>query len=162
VEQPSASSLARIASVGDERNVVTTHRDADYLTWRYREAPYRDELSYVVGGRNGSRELVAVLRVTSSRGATVARVLDLFGNLGHPLLVRDVMSMAAQHALAHGACQVTALAGTPTLSTVLRRVGFLQVNGGAFCWTTELERWDGTIEGSDPHFVLGDSDNDAP
>ena len=162
LDRPSAEALAEVFDRNWDAEVTTTFRDAEYLAWRYLEAPYRNELFVVVGGEGESPDVVTVIRVMRRGKGNVARVLDLFGALSEPEMVSDVLSLAAKHALTLGACQLTALSANQAISDSLRAAGFVVRTGARFCWTFGGRDLHSRIEGSFLHLALGDSDNDEP
>jgi hypothetical protein len=141
---------------------TTTFRDAEYLGWRYLDAPYRSEIFAAVGGSASVPTVAAVTRVMHSEQGDVARVLDVFGALHETETVRDVLQSVAQHALSRGAIQVTVMSGLPLLSACLRAAGFVLRSPTRFCWTCSDSGLHSRIERSRLHLVLGDSDNDEP
>lgn len=162
VEDPSAGELAEVFHRGEDPRVATTFRDADYLEWRFLDAPYRDEFFVVSGGVGAASDVAAVVRVMHDQRGTVARILDLFGALVETEVVRDVLWLAARHALSLGACQTTAMSASPSISGCLRSVGFAVRRRGRFCWTCSDGSVSSGINASTLHLVLGDSDNDEP
>lgn len=159
---PDAGDLAEIFAGEPEANVTTTSRDAEYLTWRYLDSPYRDELFVVTGGEENLPGVAAIVRVLSARGRKVARILDLFGALNKAEIVRDVLLLCARQAVALGACQVTALAANPVVARCLRGAGFWIRSRGRFCWHSGDARLRSLVARHPLHVVLGDSDNDEP
>jgi hypothetical protein len=159
LDRPEAEAMAAVFAAGEAEG-VTTERDAGYLSWRYLEAPYREELSFIVGGSGEAPDVVAVLRVTETRNGRVARLLDIFGRLDDEEVVRDVLGLVLQRALSLGACQVTAMASSRALARHLRRAAFAIRRRGRFCARSEDRGLYAAVEGPALHLVLGDSDND--
>ncbi len=157
-----ADELAAVFASARPSSAVTTDRDAGYLRWRYLDAPYRDELFVVGGGAGDALRVVVVIRVLERGGKTVARILDLFGDLGDGELVHDALMSAAKHAHSLGACQVTAMSARPEIARLLRTAGFSVGGRARFCWSASDGGVQATIGSADHHLVLGDSDNDEP
>ena len=162
LDQPGSEVLAEVFARGRDAAATTTHRDASYLAWRYLDAPYRDELFVVAGGAGSMADVAMVVRVLQGRRGTVARVLDFFGALSDAIVVRDVLWLAAKHALSIGAIQITAMSTNPSISKCLCAAGFLIRSRGRFCWTCADGGLHSRIEASTLRLVLGDSDNDEP
>ncbi len=157
-----ADELAAVFANARPSAVVTTPRDAKYLRWRYLDAPYRDEIFVVGAGTGDALRVVVVIRVFERGGKTVARVLDLFGDLRDAEVVHDALMAAAKHAHSLGACQVTSMGAHPELSRRLRSAGFFVASRARFCWSASDAAVQAAIGSADLHLVLGDSDNDEP
>jgi hypothetical protein len=162
VETADPEMLAAIFHRDCSSEVTTTLRDEEYLTWRYFDAPYRRELTYIVAGGTSSPRVAVIMRVMDRAEGTVARILDLFGDLSKKEVVRDALRLGASRALRLGAQQVTAMATTPGLSETLRSAGFIVRKPSRFCWSCRERSTFERINSSQIHFVIGDSDNDEP
>lgn len=162
VERPRTEDLAGIFRRNLESSSITTFRDEKYLNWRYLEAPWYDDLCFVVGGRRGVAEVAAVIRFVQNGKFTVAKILDLFGALNNRDVVRDVVWSAASQALSRGACQMTAMSSSRAVSAYLREAGFILRGRGRFCWTSNDDDLTTRFGATPLHLVLGDSDNDEP
>jgi GNAT superfamily N-acetyltransferase len=152
--------LAAIFARHQRADVVTTARDAEFLRWRYLEAPYRDALAFYTGGGAPSAPSVAlVARTLPLASGTLVRVLDLFGDLDDAHAVRDVVGLCLRDAARGGAVQVTALATVPRLRALLRSLGFVASSTARFCWHSHVPALLDRLWG-ECWFTLGDSDND--
>jgi hypothetical protein len=162
IDRPRAEELATVFAEGSDRTSTTTFRDAEYLAWRYLESPFRDKLVVIVGGEDSAAEVAAVLRILARANGTVARILDLFGQLEKERVVRDVLLMVSKVAYSAGAIQVTSMSANRSLSRTLRSIGFTLKSRARFCWLSGDRELQERIGVAPLHLALGDSDNDEP
>ncbi len=154
--------------------VPTTLRTADYLRWRFFDAPYANQLTYYAGYTAPAEpslltaalpDIVLVVRTLERAGRREVRILDVFGRLdGSPQIQRALaaaLRLAASDAARAGAVQVTALVSLPTLLPAFRAAGFWLRSVGRFCWHTTNSAHYATLAGPS-HWALADSDNDEP
>lgn len=152
-----SKTFARFASP----ELVTTFRNADHLKRRYLSGPYRDEISFYTAGRTDEPSHCLILRIR--RAVTVsARVLDVFGDLSDRAGLRDVIGLAVREATEAGAAQVTAMASSRRLSSMLLARNFLLSRRMRFCWYSKDPGLTALVAQGDMHWTLGDSDNDGP
>lgn len=160
LENPSAEFLADVFRRQDH-SILTTNRTAEYLRWRYLEAPYREQLLFFTAGAEQTPVLAAVTRIFMRQGVKIARILDVFGDLSDDvaltaLLRRIVVEMSRQKAI-----YITAMVTRPELFPIFRAVGFVFSVSSRFRWfSPDLEVM--RIIGEEPgYWCLGDSDNDS-
>lgn len=160
VENPSAEFLADVFRKQDH-SILTTNRTAEYLRWRYLEAPYGQQLLFFTSGDEQAPVLVAVTRTFIHQGVKIARILDVFGDLSNAvaltaLLKRIVAEMSEQKAV-----YITAMVTRPELFPIFRAIGFVFSVSSRFRWfcpDPEVMR----VIGEEPgYWCLGDSDNDS-
>ena len=160
IEQPTAEFLAGIFQQ-QKHDLITINRTASHFQWRYLDAPYRDQLMFFVAGDDSKPSLAAVIRIFVRRDVTIARILDLFGDLedrpGLSALLRFITVEMAKTGVVYIAAMVT----RPELVSVFRLNGFIMSTSSRFCWrSTDPEIM--SIIGENPgHWCLGDSDNDS-
>jgi GNAT superfamily N-acetyltransferase len=159
--EATAGAMAAIFEHYKAQYPVTIYRDAAYWQWRYWEAPYRDELLfYRAGPANAPTHCLVARRVRFGDIRTV-RILDLIGDRQDMNGLRELVLLALQAAIDWGATQVTALNFLPELRQFWRSFGFLIRTPGRFCWQSEDKELMARLD-ADNHWVLGDSDLDAP
>ena len=160
--EPCFDELAAVAAPARDLRTVTTWRDADYLAWRYGEAPYRSRLLFYGAGGADRPKCVLVARRLGSGTGLVERWLDLFGDLEDRAHLDDLLGLAAREAAEAGVAQVTALASRASLVTSLRHRGFWMGTRARLCWLHDDRETMRTLAASPGHWCLGDSDNDEP
>jgi GNAT superfamily N-acetyltransferase len=143
-------------------DLVTTVRSAEFLRWRYLEAPYLGDLRFYVTRRPQKPTHYAIVRYLIQDTVTVARVLDIFGDLGDETGMADLLRTVVKEAVLRGATQVTAMACLPELSSLLRRAGFLFSSTVYFGWESSSPIIKEGLVDARLHWTLGDSDNDSP
>jgi hypothetical protein len=157
---PSAPELARIARLQEPS--ITAIRDADFLRWRYLEAPVRDQLRIFTAGPAGQPRVAAILRLLPPELGGAARLLDVFGELRRDEMVLPLLRRIVCHGAAMGAPQITALAAHSRLARQLRRSGFWLRGPARFCWWSGDAEIMRLIAQGNHHWVVGDSDHDEP
>ncbi len=115
-------------------DVVTTVRNAEFLQWRYFDAPYRSELSFYLTGPTERPTHYAVVQFVPHGDSETARVLDTFGDLDDEDGLEDLLRTIVRDAILRGAVLVEALATLPVLAQVARRAGFLASDEYRFRW----------------------------
>lgn len=160
---PSASSgheraVGRLFSLVGQLDVrwVTTARTSAWFRWRYRDAPWPDQLRVFEAGASA-----AVARVAVQAGETVVRILDLVGVLDPPE-VRQLVGQITQWARRQGAVQVVGLAANRITDHSLARAGMFLQAPGRSCWYSPDREIAGTIGASLHHWTFGDADHDEP
>jgi hypothetical protein len=161
VERPEAESLAAIFHLY-RRIFVTTNRDADFIRWRYLESPHRSQYTFFTGGAGQNPSLALITRTFTRQGVTVARILDIFGDLTDGKGLLDVLRLAIREAAKKGASQVTAWACNPTMMSALRSSMFILSAPARFCWLSGGKEVMRIIDETPCHWTLADSDNDTP
>ncbi len=155
IHHPDPEILARAAQ-RLPHTLATTHRDADFLHWRYLQSPYRDQLRFYRRGDAAAPSHILIARQSAVQGTPITRILDLYGDLNDLDGLRDVLALALRDATLAGSAQVTALLSLPELDALFRGLGFVINAVARFCWhprTTPLTR---------ALWTLADSDNDLP
>jgi hypothetical protein len=162
LERPDAGALAAIFTRHGPTGVVTTARDAEFLRWRYLDAPYRAALTFYVAGPAEDPSLALIARLVDGETGPLVRILDCFGHLDDTAGLRDVVSLCLRDAARARATQVTFLASLPRLRPPLRALGFVAGSMARFCWHSHRPEVLAAIGAADCHFGFGDSDNDDP
>ncbi len=143
-------------------DMITTLRSAEFLRWRYLEAPYRAELAFFLGGPSHRRTQCAIVRYRPTDDRIEARVLDMFGDLEDEAGLADLTRTIVRDAVLRGASDVRALVGTPKLRHIMRSAGFLTSRPYLFRWLADDKILQESLRTAKLHWTLGDSDNDAP
>lgn len=163
--QPMDATVPHLLSDLFERNknqyAATTYRDADYWQWRYLEAPYVAELRLLLAGPMRQPSHCMVIRCFKRNGYKSVRILDWFGDRHDLPTLRALARRALAQAVAWDAAQVTVMNFDPALTSFWRRLGFVFGATGRFCWHAQDQVLMTQI-GAGNHWMLGDSDNDAP
>ncbi len=139
-----------------------TLRDADFLRWRYGQAPHPQEYAfYLAGPRHAPTHFLIARFITQPDGTRYARILDVFGDFADTAALSDLFTLALQDGIRHRAGQVTLIASRPELHALARRFGFLFSAPVGFCWLSADLALMKSLAGQN-YWVLADSDNDAP
>jgi GNAT superfamily N-acetyltransferase len=141
-------------------NLVTTVRDSAYITWRFLDAPYFDELSFYAAGPTDLPSQIVITRTLNLDGVKTCRILDIFGNLDGDGL-RDVLRLAVRDAAQQGVAQIIAFSTCDTLSSAFRSLRFFDTRRLIFGWHTHDPNRSALLEQSDYHWTFADSDADA-
>lgn len=141
-------------------DMITTLRSAEFLRWRYLEAPYRAELAFFLGGPSHRRTQCAIVRYRSIDGRVEARILDMFGDLEDEAGLADLTRTIVRDAVLRGACDVRALVGAPKLRHVMRSAGFLVSRPCLFRWLADDKILQESLRTAKLHWTLGDSEID--
>lgn len=160
LEEPKAGALAEIFE-RHPRDVVTTARTAEYLKWRYLDAPYRDQLAFFTAGEPSPRAVAVARSRPTSRGPIV-KLLDLFGDLEDSALIADLLRLVVREAARSGAVEVTAFATLPHLFPTFRSAGFVLSTTGRSCWHSFDAGIMQRLDRRQSHWTLGDSDQEEP
>jgi GNAT superfamily N-acetyltransferase len=161
LNDPDPAYLASIFERYRSSRITTTWRDADFLRWRFLEAPYRDQLNVFVAGPERAPTQYLITRHVPGDDGIRTRVLDLFGNFADVNALQAVLRAATRDAVQQGAIQVTAMLSLPELLPAFRAEGFVASTQARFCWlASEPSRM--LPFGETAHWTLADSDNDAP
>jgi hypothetical protein len=161
-DPPDPAALEGIFWMFASPDSVTTVRDAEFLSWRYLDSPYRPELVFYVTQEENGPSLYAIVRYLVQDGWTRARILDIFGDFENEPHLSDLLRTIVRDAAVRGVTQITALACPSGLWSALRRVGFLARSGAHFCWTARDPRVQDLLTSVPLHWTLGDSDYDEP
>ena len=140
----------------------TTLRDEAFVQWRYFDSPFVDDLEFFKAGTEAGSEVIAVTRSKTQNGVKSIRILDLFGALGQPSPLRDVILGVGSDAVRQNAVQVTVMASNRSTRLALRSLGFVAGSTSRFCWWSEQQDLIRGLARDDNHWVLADSDNDEP
>lgn len=143
-------------------NIATTLRSADFLRWRYLEAPYREELTFFLTGSPDHRTHCAIVRYIRTDGSVRARILDMFGDFDAEAGLADLVRTMLRDATLRGATEMRALSGTPKLTHVMRSAGFVYSTPVLFRWLADEQSVHEHFFSTRFHWTLGDSDMDPP
>jgi hypothetical protein len=138
--------------------LVTTYRDAEYIQWRFLDAPYAKQLAFYITGSASKPEQVLVMRFAQS--PQEARILDVWGDFSNYEALEDLIRTAAIDALQRGCRRVLALASHPNFMAALLKIGFEADLPRLFCWYASPTDQYSLLEGR-YHWTLADADNDT-
>lgn len=144
------------------RDLTTTLRSAEFLTWRYLEAPYSAELAFFLAGPGRMRSQCAIVRYFTTDGHLQARILDIFGDLEDDARLADLARTIVRDAVLRGASDVRVLVCAPKLAHIMRSAGFLVSSPYLFRWLADDQTIQEHLRTARLHWTLGDSDNDSP
>ncbi len=161
IDDPEAGALAEIFERHHPGAVTTTARDAEYLQWRYLDAPYRGQLAFFAAG-DPSPRAVAITRSRPTDRGLIVKLLDLFGDLDDPALVNDLLRLVTRQAARDRAVELTAFATLPHLFPVFRAAGFVLATTGRSCWHSADLGIMRRLDRRQSHWTLGDSDQEEP
>ncbi|HEX9639346.1 MAG TPA: hypothetical protein VGB99_17560 [Acidobacteriota bacterium] len=162
VDDPNSAMLAELFARHQDRNIVTSERDSDFIQWRYLDAPYRGAMRFYLAGPPDDPRVALISRTVDRPGCRMVRILDLFGALSDRALLRDVLLLCLRDSVHDQADQVTMLATQPALRGILRSIGFVAGAKVPFCWHSEAAETAALLQRSTCHFCLADSDHDEP
>ncbi len=161
LESPDADQLAGIFEDHHDRGVTTTHRNADYLRWRYFQAPYRDQLDFFVAG-DPSPRIAAVTRSRPTDHGPRVKILDLFGQLDDPALATALLCCVAREAAHRNAIELAAFATQPNLFPFFRSSGFVLRTLARSCWHSANPDLMRRLDQHPSHWTYSDSDQEGP
>ncbi len=139
---------------------ITSWRDADYIQWRFLDAPYRAQLTFYLAGPVDAPTHVLITRLVDVRGVRTVRILDLFGDLEDEARLRDILRLAVRDAARQHAEQIVAISSVPMLTAVSRSLGFRMRRALQFCWHSPHEVLMKQFGERDYHWTYADSDVD--
>jgi hypothetical protein len=161
VDNPDPYVLSDLFERYKDQYPVTIYRDQSFWEWRYLSAPYRGEIFFYFKGAPKKPSHCVVTRHLKTDGGTVARILDIFGDINELSGFQQTLTLAIQDAIKCGAVQVTTINFFPEFRPIWRWLGFLVRTPGRFCWHGNDQNFTDICD-HQQHWVLGDSDNDAP
>ncbi len=159
--EASAADMAAIFERVKAHYPATIYRDAAYCRWRYFEPPYGEELLFYRAGPAGKPTHCLIARRVQFGGIPAVRILDFIGDREDLSGLRQVVLLLLQEAIGWGAAQVTVLNFLPELRPFWRGLGFVMRIPGRFCWQSQDKELMANMA-LDNHWMLGDSDLDAP
>ncbi len=148
--------LAEVFQRGYSGDYLTNYRHADFLRWRYFEAPARAEHRFFLAG--DPPDVALVVRQVADSTPREERVLDIFGALENPARVADLLTLALREAYRAGAAEMKTVVTLPALAEVLIGLGFEHQFPRILSWHTASERL--PIATLPHHWMLGDTDNE--
>ena len=162
MDSPDAETLSGVFLRSRSNDLNTTHRDANYLDWRYNHSPCAGEYRYfLAGARENPTHYLIARHLTQPNGLRYTRILDLFGNLEDATAIYNLLALAVQDALANGSGQLTLASSHPALLRAAKRLGFIFSTPFGFCWWSASAELMSAFAGKN-YWNLSDSDNDAP
>ncbi len=161
LDDPRAGALAEIFARHHPGDLTTTARDAEYLKWRYLDAPYRGQLTFFAAGEPSPRA-VAITRTRPTERGLIVKLLDLFGDLEDTALINDLLRRVARQAAREKAVELTAFATLPHLFPLFRAAGFVLATTGRSCWHSSDPGIMRRLDRRRSHWTLGDSDQEEP
>jgi len=141
---------------------VTTVRDAEFLQWRYLDAPYRDDLVFYQTSLRGRLSHYAIVRHLVSGDATKDRVLDVVGDPEDMEGATDLFRTIARDSATRGSAHVLVLASSPSIAAAARSAGFVLNTGLRFRWSADDPAVHETIGLVKPYWTLADGEIDPP
>ncbi len=142
-------------------DAITTLKSADYVRWRYLEAPYRSHLAFYVTSTHGRPALYAIVRHLPG-APRQARILDVIGDHGDVDGLTDIVRTIMRDATREGVEEVGVLASSPGLLSCLERAGFAPHYLKRFRWRSADPAVHERLRTAQLHWALGDSDADRP
>ena len=159
VDAPDTSTLAQVFFRYPTPR-TTTWRDAEYLQWRFLDAPYLSQLRFYLAGPADAPTHVLITRRLDLNVSAPAVFLDLFGDLEDSLGLSDIVRLAVRDAARERVDQIVSLSSVPKLTTVLQTVGFRMPRALQFCWHSPNETLMARFGEKDNHWTYADSDTD--
>jgi GNAT superfamily N-acetyltransferase len=161
IDSPDPDELERLFFRYVNRDLATTLRSAEFLRWRYLEAPYRSELAFYITDTHGRATHCAIVRYIST-GIPRARILDVFGDLEDEEGLSDLIRTVFRDAMERGLHYVSVLGSSQGFLRSLQREGFTWSHLMRFRWLSDIPEVQERFSTIKLHWVLGDSDMDAP
>lgn len=144
------------------RDLATTLRSAEFLRWRYLDAPYRSELRFYLTGPQDRSTHYAVVRHLGPAGARTVRILDVFGDFGDAEGLSDLFRSVVRDATREGAASVVFRAFLPGLAQAAHSAGLLHTGRSRFRWLADDPSVHERLFSIDLHWVYGDGAHDPP
>jgi len=163
-KNPDPETLAQVfMQYNADSSLMMTYRDAEYIQWRFLDAPYRNDLLFYFAGSDKNKpNLVLVARRMELYGLRTVRLLDLWGNIDDVANLHDIIALAMKDAAQWEVEQIIAITTVPIINQVLRSLGFGMRQEIAFCWYTEDETEHRIVTDNRGHWMFADYDFDAP
>jgi GNAT superfamily N-acetyltransferase len=155
VDSPDPQALEELFLRYVDRGVVTTLRSADFLRWRYLDAPYRSDLVFYLRGSTDREAQCAIVRYV--RPAREARILDVFGDLTDEDALADLVHTVLREAVRQDIDRVTVLGSSPEIVRALRKAGFTIQVVRPFRWSARDPRLHERFSTVPLRWTLGDS-----
>jgi GNAT superfamily N-acetyltransferase len=152
----SAEKLTEVFFTHHDLRQVTTCRDADYLGWRFLQAPYRYQYRFYL-----AETLVLVVRQAHFENGQETRLLDIWGDLSNLRRLEDILRTAVRDAVLSGSMRVMGISSLPALTEVLQCLNFRAEIPRLFCWASPSPDVQAAIGWGLCHWSLADSDNDT-
>lgn len=161
IEEPDADLLAAVFEKYSD-GWITTNRDADFIRWRYLQAPCRSQLTFFGAGSSPQDlSIIAIVRALPRQPSATARILDIFGDLRDREALSNVLRLVIQQAAKQGAAQVTAMVTNSDLYSALRANHLVVRLSLRFCWISDDPAIMQTIAEGNSHWCYADSDADS-
>lgn len=160
VEFPAPEVLEDLFRRSITPDLVTTLRSAEFLRWRYLEAPYRAELTCYLRGRSGRPTHYAISRHMTHVNTTKVRVLDIFGDLSDAEALEDLLRTVVRDAARQGAAFVEMLTSLPEVRNAARRAGLVLEGRRMFRWSADDPDLRERLETARLYWTLADGEND--
>ena len=144
------------------QGTLTTQRDADFIRWRYLQAPYRDQLRFFIAYDQQQPVLALITRLLTVKGLKTLRILDVFGDLHNREALTSLLNCAQQEAVRCHADHILIVVTHDALAGPLRDLRFVRDDDNplAFCWLSDSDEQMHAIEQLQPYWVFADSDLD--
>jgi GNAT superfamily N-acetyltransferase len=144
------------------RQSTTTLRSAEFLRWRYLEAPYREDLVFYQTTLRDRPTHYAIVRHLVSGDSAKARVLDVFGNPEDTEGFVDLMRTVTRDAAVRGCAHVLVLGSSAGVASAARSAGFRVSTGLRFRWSADDPAIHQEFNLAKPYWTLGDGEMDSP
>lgn len=144
-----------------EINIITTHRDHQYLKRKYIHSPFAHQLKYFIAGTEDDSQLILIMRLLDHKQPIIARIIDLIGNINNYKLLEDVIIAATKYAISRGAVQITIATSYPLIKNILLNSGYFINKTFRFCFFVRDNQLKEIINKYPHHWVLADSDNET-
>jgi hypothetical protein len=151
-----AEKLAEVFFNHHDLRQVTTSRDAEYIQWRFLEAPYRQQCRFY-----SAETLVLVVREAHFESGQETRLLDIWGNLSDHKRLEDILRTVVRDAVLSGSMRVMGISSVPSLTETLQELNFRAEIPRLFCWVAHSAEEQAAIGRGVCHWSLADSDNDT-
>ena len=132
VDSPDPRALEELFLRYVDHGVATTLRSADFLRWRYLDAPYRSDVAFYLRGPTDREAQCAIVRFV--RPAREARILDVFGDLDDDEALADLVRTILGEAVHQDIDRVTVLGSSPEIVRALQKAGFTRQVVRPFRW----------------------------
>ena len=161
LEEPNAEDLGHIfLNHHPQPHQITTYRDADFIQWRYLDAPYRSDLRFYTASQHDKPVLAMITRELTVKGLRTLRILDLFGNLDYTEGLQNLIHQAQLDAIEHQIEELIIVVTAFELTSALEHAGFTQRDIVTFCWLSDNPEDMQRIEVCSPYWTFTDSDLD--
>jgi hypothetical protein len=162
VSDPDPSTMEAVFRRYLPPDLLTTRRDREFLSWRYLDAPYRHELCFYYTHLPAGTTHYAIVRYLPYHGSTVARVLDLFGDLDDETGLQDLLRTIIRDAVRRESVFLEAHGSSAQVTRAARRCGLLAETKRRFRWRASDPTTHRAFAAAPMYWTIGDSELDYP